>query len=362
MKKIKMILKTKIKLRRKAYQAIESCSFFINPNSKVFNALSTINKKVVSPYILKIHVNNKCNLNNCEYCYLKKGDYSELKTEKIIDIIDQAKELGFRRIEILGGEPLLREDIPYLVEYAKKDKNIPQVTLFTNAILVTHSVAQKLKNAGLDKCIVGLSSLNKNGTFLNKVKGIKELVKAGIKTRILTVITSKNINQLKKINGLSKRLGIKSYYIRYFPKYKNDILFDIPFSKWKSVISWLITDKGKNYWEMILHRVRLYEGLCPGGVNVISINSRGHVTPCPFADYKLGNIYKENLQEIVCNIKKHKKFIGHPEECKKCKLLKICGGGCKASSKVIYGKYLKKDPFCKGPYKTIDLKYLPYWE
>ena len=61
-----------------------------------------------------------CNL-SCFYCYaediLNKKDVEEFSLENLKDIIDQAYDAGCRWINILGGEPLLRNDIEELIDY-----------------------------------------------------------------------------------------------------------------------------------------------------------------------------------------------------------------------------------------------------
>jgi len=50
---------------------------------------------------------------NCIHCYISAGKplKDELKTHEWFNVIDQLKSLGVEVIYILGGEPLLRNDV-----------------------------------------------------------------------------------------------------------------------------------------------------------------------------------------------------------------------------------------------------------
>ena len=61
-----------------------------------------------------IYQTHHCNL-RCTYCsspYLKTP---ELTTEQWLKVVDELADLGCRRVGILGGEPLVRRDLPDLI-------------------------------------------------------------------------------------------------------------------------------------------------------------------------------------------------------------------------------------------------------
>jgi cyclic pyranopterin phosphate synthase len=92
--------------------------------------------------------------------------------------------LGVKKIKITGGEPLVRKNLPFLIEELKKIKGIEQVTLTTNGVLLKEQMADIAK-AGLNAVNVSLDTLNQ-GEFvsltrfnvLNQVlEGVKEALK-----------------------------------------------------------------------------------------------------------------------------------------------------------------------------------------
>src|SRR3989339_1321450 len=59
----------------------------------------------------------------CPYCYVSGEEVAmkELTKEEIFDVISQAKELGARRIIILGGEPMIYPHLFEILAFIKKE-------------------------------------------------------------------------------------------------------------------------------------------------------------------------------------------------------------------------------------------------
>src|SRR5215210_7824258 len=70
---------------------------------------------------LWVQVNNNCNL-TCTHCLVSSGPggIGGLPPEKLIGLIDRAKELGVERVYITGGEPFLRRDIFDLAKHVSE--------------------------------------------------------------------------------------------------------------------------------------------------------------------------------------------------------------------------------------------------
>jgi len=81
-------------------------------------------------------------------CYIKKGE-DLLPMHDIKRLLDEIAGVG-TRLEILGGEPLLRDDLAEIIRYAKEEANVPQVVLYTNALGADQRRAGELRSAGLD--------------------------------------------------------------------------------------------------------------------------------------------------------------------------------------------------------------------
>ncbi len=111
---------------------------------------------------LNISLTNICDL-KCTYCmpYNYKPTYNTSRVLSVDDykfIIKSMSELGIRKIEFIGGEPLLYPNLADLIYYAKNYCNIEEVSITTNGIKFAEQGA-KLKNAGLDKVNIQINSL-----------------------------------------------------------------------------------------------------------------------------------------------------------------------------------------------------------
>jgi len=111
---------------------------------------------------LRISVTDKCNL-RCVYCMPLEGTpwmrRAELLTyEEIEHIVRTMAGMGLRRVRITGGEPLVRRDLPELVRRIAGVGGIEDLSLSTNAVLLTEHAAA-LKEAGIQRINVSLDSL-----------------------------------------------------------------------------------------------------------------------------------------------------------------------------------------------------------
>jgi len=79
--------------------------------------------------------------------------------EDIARVAGAVAELGAVKLRVTGGEPLLRRDLPRLVEKLAAIPNIEDIALTTNGVLLPR-FARDLKDAGLGRVTVSLDSLD----------------------------------------------------------------------------------------------------------------------------------------------------------------------------------------------------------
>jgi len=132
----------------------------------------------------------------------------ELTTGEIFNLIDQISASGVQRLGIWGGEPLLRDDIGDVINYAKA-KDL-YVTLDTNGYLVSNKL-MLLKN--LDNLIMSLDGDEKShdlnrgkGSFRRTYEALKIASKV-IPTWTITVLTKNNLEAIDFIIAEAKKLG-----------------------------------------------------------------------------------------------------------------------------------------------------------
>ncbi|MFK4477018.1 GTP 3',8-cyclase MoaA [Bacillus sp. RC206] len=153
---------------------------------------------------LRISVTDRCNF-RCRYCMPEEifgRDYSFLSNDKILsfDEIERITRifvsLGVRKLRITGGEPLLRKDLPELIQRLNEIDGVEDIGLTTNGSLLK-KFAPDLYKAGLSRVTVSLDSLNEERfSYLNgnrsKVKtvlaGIQAAADAGMKIKMNMVV------------------------------------------------------------------------------------------------------------------------------------------------------------------------------
>jgi cyclic pyranopterin phosphate synthase len=93
-----------------------------------------------------------------DYLWLPREDI--LQFEEIERLVDQFLILGTDKVRLTGGEPLLRRDLPVLIERLARKPTICDLAMTTNAVLLKASVAD-LKAAGLHRLTISLDTLQR---------------------------------------------------------------------------------------------------------------------------------------------------------------------------------------------------------
>jgi cyclic pyranopterin phosphate synthase len=112
---------------------------------------------------LRLSVTDRCNL-RCAYC-MPEQDYTWLAKplilsfEEIARVVEAFTLLGVEKLRLTGGEPLLRKDLPSLVELLAAMPAIRDLALTTNGLLL-RSLAPALVRAGLQRITVSLDTLD----------------------------------------------------------------------------------------------------------------------------------------------------------------------------------------------------------
>ena len=173
---------------------------------------------------VRISVTDRCNF-RCAYCMPKEIYNSEyqffkkneiLSFEEIIRLSKIFSSLGTKKIRLTGGEPLLRKNIHVLIKYLKEIKNISDISMTTNGVLLSEKKASLLKESGLDRLTVSLDTLNpENFSEIsgskyspeNVLDGINNAINAGFENIKINMVVKKNVNHKDIIPLLEKFSG-----------------------------------------------------------------------------------------------------------------------------------------------------------
>ena len=356
-----------------------------------------------APYQIVWDVSYACNL-HCKHCYATAGKpwKDELTTEeakRAIDIFDRA---GVAIISFSGGEPLVRPDILELIRYAA-DKGI-YIAMATNGTLISRKKAKEMKEAGVQFLQISLDGADAEthdnfrgwkGAFDLTINGIKNAVAEGFFVEIATTITRFNLKQVPEIIDLAERLGANWFMAYNF----------VPTGRGKDIIEMDLSPEEreellKTLWHELktrkinvlstapqFARVALMQesgtdekivpthfynpkfagqlvdlaefiGGCGAGRFYMSMRANGNLQPCVFLPVTVGNIRRDNFEDIWDNNKVLRELRDKDlmnGGCGTCPYRYYCGG-CRARAYAYTGDYLASDPGClinRGDYQRI---------
>ena len=176
---------------------------------------------------LRISLIERCNL-RCTYCMPEEGvalsPKSHLMTyEEIYKIAKTFSDHGVTKIRLTGGEPLIRKDIPVILE---KLATLPvELSITSNAVIIDKFI-DVLKANGVNKINVSLDSLDegkfKHITRRNEFKKVYNnillLVEEGFKVKVNAVLMKGfNDNEIIDFINFTKDLPISVRFIEFMP-------------------------------------------------------------------------------------------------------------------------------------------------
>ena len=176
---------------------------------------------------LRISLIERCNL-RCSYCMPEEGvqlsPKSHLMTyEEIYDIAKIFVNHGVTKIRLTGGEPLIRKDIPVILE---KLASLPvELSITSNAVII-HKFIDVLKENGVKSINVSLDSLDREkfkhitrrDQFDIVYKNILLLVKEGFNVKVNAVLMKGfNDNEIIDFINFTKDLPFSVRFIEFMP-------------------------------------------------------------------------------------------------------------------------------------------------
>ncbi len=316
-----------------------------------------------------------CNL-KCEYCFYNSVSDSRQEAFKGMMSAETAESVIKKAFDFVkgedvfftfqGGEPLLR-GIDFYREFVNLIKKLNiynskiSLCIQTNGTLINEEWCDFFKenNFLLGVSLDGDEELNSyrkypdgSSSYSDILHGIELLKKSGVKFNVLSVLTSRLSQNIRKSYRFFKQNDLK--YLQYIPCLK-------PFQSEESVYSMSNADY-ENYLKQCFKiyyndnmrgnaiSIRQFDNyrLLAGGKNAeqcgmngpcstqFVVEGDGSVYPCDFYctdEWYLGNINELSFEEMF-NSKKSVEFLKDSfkikDECKTCSYFSLCrGGGCK---------------------------------
>ncbi len=322
------------------------------------------------------HITNLCN-RACRHCY--QSDFSDNKdldwqglkkvAGNFLTVLKKWNKAAV--INLTGGEPFLKPELFPLLEYLDSQKQVKEIGIITNGMLLNRESLARLKGIrkvneiklSLEASEEKLNdSIRGRGSFCATLKAIEMLkdYKNWEITLMLTILR-RNFKEVGKVLELAKEKGASGVILeRFIPwgrgrEIKEEVLnrdewndflnslsrfLEIPFGK--EIFAY------KAFWiRFKKNDFRLFGAPCVVADEGLCIMPNADVYPCRRFNLKIGNLLKEpldliyNCSQVLQELKKKNNLKG---KCKTC-LIKSCRG-CRALAFALTGDYLSEDLQC----------------
>jgi len=331
---------------------------------KEMTAPSNLDK--ILRHTLHLELTTGCNL-RCLHCY------NESETSKLYNnngvflndwqkVIDEAYQIGCRRVQFIGGEPFLKRELLYrLIPYAHKN-GYTSLEVSTNGTLITKKDSDLLKRHNTRLAFSFYSwkpeihdlITTRKGSWGKTLQAIQLTLKMAIPLRVSVVGMKQNKKEIEETVNFLKFLGVK--YVKSTAVEPSGRGCDINLVDYDIVNKQVFSNPyfakiNKNiFWRNKAGHNCFSEQIC--------IGADGNVYPC-LAERKIsyGSIKLVSFTEIFLS-EKARRFKGlskdNIEICRDCEY-RYCCFDCRVRA----GDSLENDSHCKpwwcsyNPYKGI---------
>ncbi len=175
---------------------------------------------------LRISVTDRCNL-RCQYC-MPEGPTALipreeiLSFEEIVEVAEIAVDMGFIKVRLTGGEPLVRRGIAKLVAMLARIEGIEDLAMSTNGILLS-DYADALAAAGLHRVNISLDSMDPQryaeitggGDLQRVLAGIEAAGEAGLVPIKLNCVVAESSDEpdARAVAGFARDNGLEVRFI-----------------------------------------------------------------------------------------------------------------------------------------------------
>ncbi|GBF11997.1 putative heme d1 biosynthesis radical SAM protein NirJ1 [Tepidibacillus infernus] len=340
------------------------------------------------------NVTRTCNL-HCIHCYSSSESIkyeNELSTEEAKQMIDQLADFQVPVLLLSGGEPLIREDILELAEYAI-NKGI-RVTFSTNGTLIDQEMANTIKEIGVGYVGVSFDGINEKhdefrrskGAFEKALNGVRHLIEVGQRVGLRFTINKHNYLQLNDIFDFMEKENINRacfYHLGYSGRGSEMMKEDLTHEETRDALNIIIErtldfhhrglekeiltvdnhadgpylylkmkEKNPEQAAFILEMLQRNGGN-RSGIAIANIDHRGNVHADQFTqNHTFGNIREQHFGDIwskaehpILNGLKNRKPLLEGR-CASCQWLQICNGNFRSRAEAATGNFWASDPAC----------------
>jgi radical SAM protein with 4Fe4S-binding SPASM domain len=338
-------------------------------------------KQLKSPIAVQLELTTACN-HKCIHCYNHWRKASEkdvtLSEEDARKIVKNLADSEVPNFLITGGEPMMHTDLMMSTFEFAKSLGL-KCSLNSNLTLMTPEVARELKRLDIG-VLTSILSYDKNthdnittvrGSFGRLIEGIEILREFEVPVSANMVVMQPNFDQIHETGKFVHSLGVTGFRATKVHPAQGSTNFEqirLPAEKIAGIFDNLIelrdefglkVDSLTTYPVCLLKDMSRYgqflsKRSCSAGKTGCTIGSDGQVRPCGHSDDVYGNAIEESLLQIWPRLKSWRDGSLLPQECKECKYVIECSGGCRMDCKY-YGNICSMDPYATSK----DFAYVP---
>jgi radical SAM protein with 4Fe4S-binding SPASM domain len=298
-----------------------------------------------------IEVTRRCNL-TCVHCYNnlplshQQAHRIELTYDEHCRILEEMATEGCLWLLYTGGEIFARKDFLDIYGYAKKAGFL--ITLFTNATLITPSVAEYLaawSPFSIEVSLYGRTAgthdrvTRVGGSFDMAMRGVRLLMEVGLPPILKTMVIRPNTHEIWELKRfVEEELGLEFRFDPMInPRVDSSLApLDVRLSSQEVVELDLKEPKRKKEWVKFCEHfnkpihdsaqgVELYS--CGGGHNAFAIDASGKLSTCVLwhgesYDLRKGS-FKKGWEDFLLKVSRKK--VTRMTKCLACTLRSMCG-------------------------------------
>ena len=313
---------------------------------------------------LELEFTKKCNL-RCIYCYSSAGGAldGELTLPELLGVIEQARQLGARKIVLLGGgEPFLSPHVEEVIQHIHT-LGLSQA-VFTNGALLTAKMCRFLSDRhvkvaikhnsfdpGVQDALAGMT-----GAHRLIARGLRLLMESGYPGEdrplcIQSVVCRQNKDEIERMWVWARERGITPYVevltnqgrAREHP----DLTVDP--REIQTIFRRLSEIDRQRFGASWTPRPPIAGFTCRRHLYSCLVNSQGFVQACTGVDLPVGNVREKPLAAILqeSGVIRDLRWIHERIDpaCRACEFAGECYG-CRGNAYQETGSYLAADPAC----------------
>ena len=159
----------------------------------------------------------------CPTAARRQSDPNELTTYEAYKTLDQIAALQPRELIITGGDPLERDDVYQVIDYARRRGLDPSLVLTPSQDLTFDAIA-KLENNGLTRVVFSIDGSSASiqesvhevaGTFAHTLRTMRCAESAGLQIEVNTLVVRNNAADLEGIAALIRPFPIVRWNVHF---------------------------------------------------------------------------------------------------------------------------------------------------